>query len=75
MNRKAQAGPVSFIFNMLFFFIMIGLIGGTLWGLIGMAADTAGLVGIEAFVFNNFAMVVFISAILGTMAFFYFSGR
>jgi len=75
MNRKAQAGPVSFIFSMLFFLIFVGVIGGSLWALFGLAAESAGLTGLEAFVFNNFAMVVAISSILGTMAFFYFGGR
>lgn len=75
MDKKAQAGPVSFVFSMLFFFIFIGVVGGTLWALIGGAASTMGLTGIEAFILNNFAMIVVLSAVLGTMAFFYLGGR
>jgi len=74
INKKAQSGPVGFTFNMLFFFIFIAVAGGTLWGLIGFASVQAGLTGIEAFIFNNFAMITIISALLGTMAFFYYSG-
>lgn len=72
MDRKAQGGPVSFMFNMLFFLIFIGIIGGTLWAIIGSAAIEAGLTGIEAFIYDNFAMVIILSALLGTMAFFRF---
>lgn len=74
MNRKAQAGPVSFVFSVLFFLIFIALVGGTFWGLIGMAAETAGLTGIEAFIMNNFPAITMISALLGTMAYFYYLG-
>jgi len=73
-NKKAQNGPVSFVFSMLFFFIFIALAGGTLWGLIGVSAQTVGLEGIEAFIFNNFAMITIISALMGTMAYFRYSG-
>jgi len=74
MNKKAQGGLVAFIVTMLFFFIFMGLMGGTLWAMIGFAGEQAGLTGIEAFIFDNFAIVVFLSAILGTMGYMYFRG-
>jgi len=75
MNNKAQSGPVAFIFMMIFFLIFIGLIGGKLWALFGYASELAGSTGIEAFILNNFALIVVIGAILAVMSFFYFGGR
>lgn len=75
MNKKAQTGPVGFIFHIGFFFIFVAIAGGTIWGLVALAADTVGLTGIEAFIMHNFAMITIISAILGMIAFFSFGGR
>ena len=74
MNKKAETGPVTFVFLMLFFFIFIGVAGGSLWALFGLASEQAGLTGIELFVYNNFAMITIFSALLGSMAYFYFGG-
>lgn len=74
MNKKAQAGPVGFMFNVLFFFIMISLIGGTLWNLMGDTSRSAGLEGLEAFVYEHFNMVVLLSVILGTIGFSFTGG-
>lgn len=74
IKKKAQAGPVSYIFMLGFFFVVISLIGGTFWQLIGDAGTSNGLEGLELFIFHNFAMIFFISAILGTMSYFVFGG-
>lgn len=74
MNKKAQSGPVSFVFCVLFFFVFIGVAGGVLWSLFGLASTSAGLTGIEAFIYNNFAIITLFASILGTISYFYFGG-
>lgn len=74
MNKKAQQGPVSFIFSVLFFLIFFGIVGGTLLSLIGLASASVGLSGLEAFIFNNFGLWIILSLILGVFAFFYIGG-
>jgi len=60
---------------MIFFFLFIAIAGGTFWGLLAATSSVVGLTGIEAFIFNNFAMITILSAILGIMGFFYFGGN
>jgi len=73
MNKKSQ-GVVGFVFHVIFFLIVVSIIGGTLFTLMGDTAKVTGLSGIELFVYGNFAVIFFVSAILGTMSFFYFGG-
>jgi len=75
MNKKAQQGPVTYVFMMIFFFIFMGIMGGGLFALIGYASATANLTGLEAFIFNNFPMWIILSAVLGTIGFLYWGGR
>ena len=76
MNKKAQAGPIGFIF-----FVLVFLILWFVW--IGKWIADEGeqiiirnnLTGFEAFFFGNINLVVMIGLILGIMGYMYFATR
>lgn len=74
MNNKGQTGPVAFVFYCLFFMIVISIIGGNLWTVVAQAGTTAGLSGLELFIYNNFALITLFSFTLGIIVFYYFGG-
>jgi len=75
MNRKAQVGPVAFVFAIIFFVLFLAFAGSSILGLWGLASDQAGLTGLEAFVFNNPWLWVMIGLVLGLMGYFYLNTR
>jgi hypothetical protein len=70
MNKKAQYSPISFVFMIIFVLIVMGLIGGQVFGLFNLAAFTAHLSGLELFLYSNFAVWVFFGLIIYIFSFF-----
>lgn len=76
MNKTAQAGPVGFIFFVIFFLILWFVwIGGWLSEVGQTAIIQNGLTGIEAFFYANLNLWVGLALVLGIMGYMYFLGR
>lgn len=74
MNKKAE-GPIGFIFFVILFLINWALWFGEFLTGIGQRAITENnLTGIEAFMWANLNMWVFLVMILGIMAYLYLGG-
>ena len=74
MNKKAQQGPIGFVVLVIIFLIGLSAIGGVLWGLWANASTTAGLTGVEAFIYDNPALIVFLAMVLGILGWSFFGG-
>lgn len=75
MNKKAYAGPIAFIFTVLVFIFMWFIwLGGWLVDVGEQAIIDGQLTGIEAFIYANLNLWVFIGLILGTLGYMYFAG-
>lgn len=76
LYKKAQSGPVALIL-----LIIIFMINWFIWlgDWVSTAGQTAviqgGLTGIEAFMYNNLNVFVFLSVVLAIMAWGYFSAE
>ena len=76
MNKKAQGGPIAFIFFVLVFLILWFVWIGKWLAEVGQTAITeASLTGIEAFVYGNLNLFVLIGLTLGTVGYMYFASR
>ena len=72
MNKKAQAGPIGFIFFLLVFIILWFVWIGEWISNVGQQAIIDGsLTGVEAFFYANLNTWVLISLLLGTLGFMY----
>lgn len=75
MNKKAQAGPIAYIFLILVVIILWFVwIGEWLTQVGENAISSGGLSGIEAFFFANLNVWFFVALILGTIGYMYFVG-
>lgn len=76
MNKKAQEGPIAFIF-LLFAFIIFWFVwlGKFLVDMGQLAIINGNMTGIEAFFYANLNLWVFIALILGMLGFMWFAGR
>lgn len=76
MNKKAQEGPIGFIFLVAAFIIFWFVwLGGFLVDMGQLAITNGGMTGIEAFFYANLNVWVFICLVLGIIGFMYFAGR
>ena len=74
MNKKAQQGPIGFIFLVLIFIILWFVwIGGWLSDVGTTALEVDGLTGFEAFFYANLNLWVFLGLVLGTIGFMWWS--
>jgi len=74
MQKKAQAGPIAFIVLILVVVVVLFVIGGDITFFWQNASETAGLTGIEAFVYDNPLLIMFIGLILGIIGWMWFGG-
>lgn len=75
MNKKGQVGPVAYVFFLVFFIAIWLLFLGPYLITVGeQAIATGGLTGIEAFVYANFNLWVFLGLTLATVGYFRFMG-
>ena len=76
MSKKAQAGPVGFLFLVIVFIVIWALwLGKWLNDTGEIIIASSGATGFEAFFWANLNMWVMIGLILGMIGFFYFGGR
>lgn len=76
MNKKAQVGPIGFIFLVLVFVIIWFIWLGSFVSEWGQAiVITNSYTGFEAFFYSNLNMLIFIVLILGSLGYFYFGGQ
>ena len=76
MNKKAQAGPIGFIFMVLVFMILWFVwIGRWLIDVGQQAIIDGSLTGIEAFFYANLNLWVMLGLVLGIVGFMYFTSR
>lgn len=75
MNNKAQVGPIGFVFLIIVFLIVWMIFLGDWLKDIGQdtIADQS-LTGFEAFLWANLNLWTLLALVLGTSAYFYFSG-
>ena len=74
MNKKAQGGPIAFIFFVLVFIVLWFVwIGSWLADVGTQAIIDGGLTGFEAFFYANLNLWVYIGLILGTIGYMWFS--
>ena len=75
-DKKAQSGPVGLIFLVIVFIIIWAVWLGQFVTTMGQQAIQAtGLTGLEAFIYANINLFIFIALVLGIMGFMYFSAR
>ena len=73
MNKKAQAGPIGFVFLLLVFILMWFMWIGSWIADVGQQAIIDGsLTGLEAFFYANLNVWVWLGLILGTMGYMYY---
>ena len=70
--KQAQAGPIAFFFLIIVVMIVLFMIGGTLTSFWQEASITAGLTGIEAFIYDNLLLLFFVSMFLGIIGWMWF---
>jgi hypothetical protein len=70
-NKKAQIGPVSFLFMVVFVILIMAIAGYNFFGLWHEASAAGGLTGLEGFLFNNPEVFTIIALILGIVYFYY----
>lgn len=74
MNKKAQGGPIAFIFMVLVFITLwVMFIGEWLVNVGQQAIIDGSLTGIEAFFYANLNLWVIIGLTLGILGWFYWS--
>ena len=73
MNKKAQAGPIGFVFLLLVFILMWFMWIGEWIASVGQQAIIDGsLTGLEAFFYANLNVWVLLGLTLGTMGYMYY---
>lgn len=75
MNKKAQGGILSFIFSLIVFIIIWSMWLGKVineWG--ARAITDNSLTGVEAFLFANLNLWIFLGLIIGMFFITYFGG-
>lgn len=70
--KKAQAGPIAFMVLILIVVVVLFTIGGDLTFFWQDASQSAGLSGIEAFVYDNPLLWFFIALLLGIIGWMWF---
>ena len=74
MNKKAQGGPIAYIFLVLcFIFIWFVWIGGWLSDVGDQAIIDGSLTGFEAFLYANLNLWVFLGLFLGSIGYMWWS--
>ncbi len=75
VNKKAQQGPIGYIFLIIVFVaIWFIWIGKWIKDVGQQAIIDGGLTGVEAFFYANLNVVVFIGLLMGILGFMYFMG-
>ena len=73
VDKKAQAGPIGFIFMVIVFLVLFFVwIGGWIRDVGQQAIIDGQLSGVEAFFFANLPAVVIIGLVLGILGYMYF---
>lgn len=76
MSKHGQVGAIGLIFIDIFFIINWGLWMGSWLSTVGdQAISSTGVTGVEAFVFGNLNLIVFIALLLMNLIYFTVGGE
>lgn len=76
MSKKAQGGPVYFVFGILLFVLLwFTWLGGFIGDIGEQIVVSNGYTGVEAFFYANLNIVIFVVLVLAIMTYGFFAGR